>query len=289
MKGCFIRICSLPLVIGGIYLLLFLPYPHFLQEISSPTEEVVKTAVIAGLCLWFCILSFLDGKRYVSELAQLNRGHLKDGEETTVSGTIETKSPFLRSPFADQECIGYCYQGSCSVSRGGTGYKSRWTYYEGCALLSSIIRSPFGNVRILAEPDIELFHEVQLVKITNPLKRARNYLQSCVFEKKVTGPGEFKIDIRRGSPPETESIDFEEQTLKSGDRVLVCGIYSSQLGGIKPNPDSIIRPFHIIPDGETVLARKLRNRKISTVISFGLSLLTIAIYYFIFGTGMPIV
>ena len=51
---------------------------------------------------------------------------------------------------------------------------------------------------------------------------------------------------------------------------------------IEPDPDSIMRPLHIVPGGEASLARKIRSKRRGAVVSAALGLAVVAIYLLVF-------
>lgn len=282
MKGCLFRIVLLPFIAGVVYLLLLLRLPF--PSMVFPAEGAETAAVITGICVWFGLLSFLDIKRYKADLSMMNQGFLRDGERIIVSGVLNTDARLLKTPFSGKECIGYYYNVSrLTSSPGSTSGSSRWTYYEGCALVLASIKCTLGNMKILAEPDMELFHEVPAVRLADKIGQARNYLQTCSFKKEVSGLGDFRIDKKSGDPEALEKCDLDEKIIRQGERVVISGIYASEHGGIRAEPDSIMNPFHIIPEGEAVLKRKIRNRSIGIAVCFGIGSIAVIIYYLMFG------
>ncbi len=75
--------------------------------------------------------------------------------------------------------------------------------------------------------------------------------------------------------------------LRSGEKVHVAGIYSEAKQAIEPDPDSIMRPLHIVPGGDESLARKIRNKRRGAVVSAVLGMIVIAIYIFAFLLNTP--
>jgi len=276
-SGCLIRLLLLPLTIGALYPLLLLRHP--LPRIVFPATGAEATAVIAGLFLWFGLISFLDKRRCASELALINQGFLRDGARLVVSGSIEPQAPLLKAPFGKTECVGYHYKVKRLTRHAGSGSQ---TCHEGYALIPALIKHPLGNVKILAEPDLELFYEVPLVKSDHFAKQAIHYLQSCSFGKKVNGPGDFRVDKVIGEPKDLKECYFEEGIIRPEETVLLCGVCSSEKGGIK-DPDNIMAPFHLVPDGENVLRAKIRNRGMGIAISLGGGAFAIAVYFYWYG------
>lgn len=71
---------------------------------------------------------------------------------------------------------------------------------------------------------------------------------------------------------------MQEKIIWEGETVLVAGVYSAEEGGIAPDPDDIMRPFHIVPDGEAVLRRKARNRRAGILVCTGVAAAIIGCY-----------
>lgn len=282
MTGCLIRLLLLPLTVIVIYPLLLLrqPFPTFI----FPAEGAEATAVIAGLFIWFAIISYRDVRRYAADCALLNKSLLRDGEKTIVSGSFEPRAPLLTAPFSGKECIGYHYKVTHLTSSAGSG-PTRSTDYEGYALVPAVIRSPPGDIKILAESDKELFYEVPLVNLESERERAERYLLACSFGEEIKAPGNFRVDKKIGDPRAIEKCDLEEGVIEPGETVLAAGVYSSENEGITADPDSIMTPFHIVPGGEAALRRKTRNRFLSIAICLGLGCLTLAIYFLKFGNA----
>ncbi len=278
-SGCLIRLLLLPLIIGAIYPLLGLPLP--LSGIVFPLKAADAAAIVAGLSLWLIPLSFLDIRHFTSDLAMLNKGILKDGARIIVSGPITPQAPLLTAPFSKEECVAYKYTARC---RPCGAAQSQWTCYEGYALIPALIKSPLGKIKILAEPNLELFYELPMTDIVDEAKeQAKNYLHSCSFGKEVKGPGNFRVDKKLSKRNDLEDFlfEFKESVIQPDNSVMLSGIYSSEQGGLK-DPDNILIPYHIVPDGESILRKKLRNRILTIKVCLGLSASVIATYFFWF-------
>jgi len=275
-SGCLTRILLLPLTIGAVYPLLGLPLP--LSGIVFPLKGPDATAIVVGISLWFALLSFLDIRRYTSDLALINQGFLRDDEKIIVSGPIEPQAPLLKAPFSGKKCVAYHYNAQRPSRPGHMDF----TCYEGYALIPALIKHPLGNIKILAEPNLELFYEVPMADSVCEAEQAKKYLLSCSFGEDVKGLGNFRVDKKIGEPKDLERSKFKEGIIQSGDIVLLSGVYSSEQGGLK-DPDNIMTPFHIVPDGENILRKKIRNRGIGIAICLGLSAAAIAVYFLWFG------
>ena len=296
MSGCFLRIALLPMIVAGFYLLFSFRPP--LPTLVFPAEGAEVAAVIAGIFTWFGVMSWLDKRQITSELVKARSWELKDGERAVVSGNIKARAPLLRAPFSAEECVSYWYNVSHYMSGIGSKSGSWWTDYAGFALIPSVVQGSKRTVHILAHPDKELFHEAPSRQLSGDEEwsRAEEYLNKTDFGEKSTGlvgdtrtrqtndgPGSFREDKCVGKPPQNlRDCRLKETAIKEGETVLISGVYSAEQNGILPDPDSIMRPFHIVVGGEASLRRKIRNRIIGIIVSTGLTICVAAIYYLFF-------
>jgi hypothetical protein len=87
--------------------------------------------------------------------------------------------------------------------------------------------------------------------------------------------GEPRQDLQEHKPPEGSARQMEgrltlkEKTILEGDEVLVAGTYSAENEGIAPDPDSIMKPFHIVVGGASAPRQKMKSRVAGIVISLG--------------------
>lgn len=276
MRGCLLRLFLLPLIIALLYPLFCLRQP--LPTFVFLAEGAEVAAVIAGLFLWFAVQSLMDIRRFSESHVMVNQTILRDGERAVVSGRLASEASPLKAPFSGQECVGYHYEVS-HVTRGPKSKIMRWIDYEGYALIPTILKSSLGDLKILSESDKELFYEIPFVTLENDSEQFGSYLNKIDFAENVSGPGDFRVDKMIGSPPDLDTCTFKEKLIKSDDTVLAEGVYSSDQGGITPDPDRIIRPFHLIPGGEAGLRKKIRSRRISAVVGAGLGCATFVIYF----------
>jgi hypothetical protein len=268
---------------GMLYILLSLrdPLPTFVFL----TESAEAAAVISGIFMWFAVLSVLDIRRFTSDLGRINKGSLLNDEHLIVSGSFKPMTDLLlRAPFSGRECVGYYYE-ITHTTRGPKSRITKWTDYEGYALIPAVIESPLGSLKVLAEPNKELFYEVPFVKPNINWQDVETFLKTRDFGENVKGPGDFSVHKKSGDSPDLTKCDFDEKFIQSGETVLAEGIYRSDKMGIAPDPNSIMRPFHLVPGGENTLEKKKRNRITGAAVSTGLCCVTIAIYFFFLAKG----
>jgi hypothetical protein len=276
MKGCLLRFVLLAVVVGVLYPLLALRSP--LPTLELMAEGVGAAAIVTGFLVWLAILSMLDVRQARADLRMLNQPP-RDGERLVASGTLDAIGPQLEAPLSGDECAGYHCVVRCRA-RHTTESSSWWPYYEGYALTPSQLVTPSGSFKILAEPDKELFHEVPEVALPDALERARSYVSTTEFgTKEQTGPGGFRVDEPIREAKDLDDARFYERTLKAGEPVLAVGVYSSTEIGIRPHPDGVMHPFHLVPGGEGALRNKVRSRLKTGAISLALALVVVGVYF----------
>jgi hypothetical protein len=298
MKGCLLRLALLPLIVAAVYVLLSIrePFPTFV----FPAEDAEVGAPVAGFFFWFAALYLLDARAARANLALLPQAlthGLRDGDKAVVYGVLEARGPLLEAPFTGEKCVGYEYK----VSHRHPQLKGPQVDYHGHALTASALRGPMGSFSILAPADKEVFYEVpfELLRTDEAFARAESYLQSADFgepgglfrdvsrRETVEGPGSFRMDVKSGTQTELRSCHLEQKLLRPGDEVSVAGVYSEQERGVAPSPESIMKPFHIVPGGEAALARKIRSKRIGAIVCALLGLTIAAVYFLVVVPNLP--
>lgn len=295
MKGCLLRFLFLPLIIAVLYVVFSLraPFPTFV----FPAEGAEIPAFVSGILLWFALISWLDARQIASSLDAARSWSVTDGF-TTIAGRIAAEGPPLEAPLSGEECLAYLYRVK-RYSPGSGGMTARWwDVYEGYAMTPSILRGQVRSARILAAPSTELFHEVPARQLDGDesFSRAEAYIDATDFGEKPPGrlattrrkeqhrgPGDFRVDL--AVDDESTGIRdcrLEERIIRAGDEILVAGVYSAEHGGIEPDPDQIMRPYHLVSGGEAPLRRKIRNRRKGMAVTVVLALIVAAIYYLAF-------
>ncbi len=299
MKGCLLRLMVLPVMVAAMYVLLSLrePWPTFV----FPAEGAEVASPVAGFLLWFAVLFLLDARRVDAERRLARRAleqGVRDGERLVAWGTLETAGPPLKAPFSGQDCVGYLY----TITHRNPQMKGPQTDAHGFALAPCTITGPLGSLKVLAACNAELFHEVSTTRLPadDAYERAARFLKETDFgapsglfgdvarKEVVNGPGDFRHDVLAGGGPKDLRVcSLTEQVLSPGDDVHATGVYAETTRGIAPDPDDIMRPFHLTPGGEAALQRKGRNKRIGAVVCAGLSLVVVAVYLLVFVQGNP--
>jgi hypothetical protein len=279
-------------MIAGFYVLLCLRQPFPTLLLFADGAEVA--APISGFFMWFAALFVLYARQNEKDLALLKKRTLMDGERALVCGEVKPLGPLLTAPFSGKECVGYYYTVSHQTSHGK--HSTKWIDYEGYALTPFVIRSPLGDVRILAEADKELFYELPHEDLGDAYEWAIAYLGTADFgetvtsvldgksrtRKTVNGPGDFRVDISIGDPPrDPRTCNLEEKIIRPWETVYMVGFYSEEQSGLIADPNITNTPFHIVRGGEKTLRRKTPLRLIGAAVCAGISLSVVAFYFLV--------
>ena len=270
MARCLIRVLMIPVCMVVMAVLFWIWHPdddlslwYYLNAGGG------MLGIFSGVFVWFIWMSILDMRRLIRLGGQLHHPDFTDGSPCVISGPLQAQGGHLEAPFSGQQCCGYHYR--VRRRRGDSSY----TEYEGCALTPSVIRSPFGDIPILAAPAKELFYQLKLNTYGRKLSekdqevhsRAKTYLDNTDFGTTEHGPGHFRVDEKKGKETvPLEDCHFEEKVAVERDEYLLSGVYSADPHGIRPDPDTIFNPFNLISDGVAGLNKRLRNRWIGNII-----------------------
>lgn len=299
MKGCLLRL-ALYLPILAVFILLFSIRPPFPTVVLNPEAEGMALAPVAALFFWFATLYLLDARRARADLeaarTALGRG-LRDGESAVVFGSVEGRGPLLEAPFTGERCVGYHYV----VEHNAGGKRGMVTDYEGYALAPFAIQGPLGALGVAVPAGKEVFYEIPFQTLAGDaaFTHAARYLETTDFgppgglfgdlsrREAADGPGSFRMDLSSSTGRELRSCTLRQKVLRPGDEVHVAGVYSEAGQAIAPDPDGIMRPLHVVPGGESSLARKVRSKQRGAVVCAALGLVVVAVYVFGFLLRRP--
>lgn len=299
MKGCLLRL-ALYLPILAVFVLLFSIRAPFPTLVLNPEAEGLALAPVAALFFWFATLYLLDARRARADLdaarAALGRG-LRDGESAVVLGIVEECGPLLEAPFTGERCVGYHYV----VEHNAGGKRGTVTDFEGYALAPFVVQGPLGSLAVLVPPGKEIFYEIPFQTLTGDaaFAHAERYLGATDLgppgglfgnlsrRETADGPGSFRMDLSSNTGRELGSCTLRQKVLRPGDEVHVAGVFSEAQQAIEPDPDSIMRPLHVVPGGEASLARKVRSKQRGAAVCAALGLVVVAIYVFGFLLRKP--
>lgn len=301
MKGC-ARSLALALLVyagsaAGIALLLYglFDLPHALIGLIS---------LVAGVFVWVGVtligaIPAVFGER-ASIRACLRGERPVDGRQVGLVGTISTSNPLLRAPLTGTRCLAYKY---AILMREKTGrVRNMTTVVEGIALVPSSIATPCGNFKLLAVPILEtggrIFTGDPAIRETT-LRNAAELMRTTRFEapgKVVRGTLERRLTDDDGAfqwdqnysleALPLDECQFQEDVIKSGEKVYVHGLYSEQRGGLVPQPNWSKDTRIITGNIDEVtrkLGRRIRNYTLGGVIFCGIGAGIVA--YFLHEAG----
>jgi hypothetical protein len=249
----------------------------FLRAVyGHPPSKTLGVSLLTAL--FACIaLGLLFGiAKPVRERAALRRclagKRPSEGERAGIAGTIEpaASGETLRAPFSGVDSLAYRYE-IYEMRRIGKS-SSKVTYFEGVALVPSVVTSAAGRFPLLAvptfdfgaeevEPGKALFHWTEHAKAApfepDPKKRT--------LEKEWTDDdGRYRCEKRWPMPADApiEACRFRETLVRPGEKVYVVGRYSEAKGGIVPDPNWARDTRLMKGDGDAVF-RQL-GRRIAT-------------------------
>ncbi len=247
-------------MLGGV---LYLLNQHYAL---APAKSLGATVVVS-LLAWIGLGLLVGIRQPVRERAAL-AGCLAgrrpaDGERTGIAGTIDAAGELLRSPLTGTACLAYRYEIYLYVGHGRR--RTRAVYFEGVALVPSVVSTPAGSFRLLAVPEFDFGRED--VDAQRALFHWSEHVKTATFEtpeaarktlaKQWTDDdGAYRSEKRHPTDGEVplEECKYHEDLIRKGDPVYVVGRFSESRGGIVPDanwanvtrimkgdPDAILR------------------------------------------------
>lgn len=288
MKGC-ARSFALTLMVyvasaAGIAWLLY-------ERFDLPLDRMWHVSLGAGVFVWVG-LTLIGGVPEVFRERGSIRACLRgqrpvDGRQVGLVGTITTSSPLLRAPLSGTQCLAYKYA-ILMLEKSGKN-RSVVTLVEGIAIVPSAIATPCGSFKLLAVPTLEtgggmFTHDAAIRETT--IRNAAELLRTARFEapgkvvrgtleKRLTDDdGAFQCDQNHTTQAiPLDECRFQEDVVKSGEKVYVYGLYSEQRGGLVPHPNWSKDTRILTGDIDEVtrkLGRKIRNYTLGGVLFCGI-------------------
>lgn len=296
-QGCGLRILLLIAMMAGFYLLLCLRLPFPRLVLLAKGAEVAGP--ISGLFMWCAALYLLYARQNEKDLALLARG-LQHGERALVIGSVKPEGPLLTAPFSGETCVGYHYR--AIRFRGSGKSKAVWSDWEGYALAPCAIRSALGDVRVLANPDKDLFSGLPDSTLADTAyERAGAYLKATDFGemregiagsfselRTVKGPGDFRVDTRlKDVAEDLRQCRLREKIIRPGATVHMVGIYTGPDNGLVMDPHIMNTPFRIMPGSEETLRSKTLTRLRVAAVCATVSLAIVMYYFLLYAPSHP--
>ena len=280
------------LLVGfAIYLGVLYGYYAFIHRyIEFPGDIILSFLGSLFLFIgWGALCNIIQGSKDVAAVKDaIAHKPLKDGELTAAIGTIRAIGTPLVSPLTRKECVAY----DCEISREVRSNSSNTSNstdkrFTGFALTPSIVRSPRGDVRLLALVLMDEFEKVS----SYDFEAARTYVSNAKFEnmsgmkvfsvvskmKEIFNDddGSIRFDWKMTSEPLDVDIDeLYERVVPEGAQVCALGVYSAVKQGLVSKTAKTFSPIRLIPgDGPTVLKTLSSSNTFSVLIGLALFLL----------------
>ena len=181
MKGCarslLVQLAGFLAVVGGV--MAFLQFKH-----GMPPGKTLGASLAAGFFGWVglgLLVGILQAARERSALRDCLAGRRPaDGKRAGIAGTITASGELLRAPFSGSECLAYKYEIFQIVGSGRRSH--RYSYFEGIALVPSVITTPAGIFRLLAVPAFDF--RTDSISPERALGQWTEHVTSARFEPK---------------------------------------------------------------------------------------------------------
>jgi hypothetical protein len=160
-------------------------YYYWLDQTFEPPGSVIG-GIVAGFVVLCCIGALNNARLAWGVASQVAsaRGDLQlvDGRKVTVSGTIHPLGEPLIAPFSATPCV-ICEYDLASQKRlnPSTDNTNSGSDFTGFLMTPCVIKTLFGDVRLLGFPILEEFPELQSYGIV-AAGHAREFLKSREFE-----------------------------------------------------------------------------------------------------------
>ncbi|MEO8432127.1 MAG: hypothetical protein ABI592_11510 [Acidobacteriota bacterium] len=223
----------------------------FLQRryaLSPPGTLAIS--VFAGFFLFLCwsfLVAILQPVRERKSLRDGMAGHRPaDGQLAGVAGTIDAVGETVRAPLSGRDCVAWEYEIFRTERQGK--HLRKVTYFEGTALVPSVISTPAGDFRLLAVPEFDLPQEsFEPGPATRDIRRhiaaarieteqPRGTLKKRWTDDDGAYRREERLPVDLDQVPFAQCV-FRERSIRRGERVYAFGLFSEARGGIVPDPN----------------------------------------------------
>jgi hypothetical protein len=180
LRGCLLAL--------GLYAVLAVAYFYWLSAVFEPPATYMG-AGIAALLVWLCLGSLGNARTALRDWSLLTRSqhnpHPADGQLMALAGTIHPVRESLAAPFSRSECV-ICEYDLCDQARiaNTDREESAGSDYAGFLMVPCVVRSGFGEVKILGYPILEGFTE-SVCTGASAARNALEFLQSNSFEDRT--------------------------------------------------------------------------------------------------------
>lgn len=274
MKGCarslFVQLAGFLATVGAV---LFL----FDERFGLPPGKTLGASLFAGFFAWLGWTLLFGIAQPIQERSALRDclagKRPADGKRAGVAGTISAAGQAMRAPLSGADCLAYKYE--ISLTRGSGRSRHKAVYFEGIALVPSVITTTSGNYRLLAVPTFDFGGEA--IDRRKALRNWEEHVRTAQFEPESSrrtlekqwtdDDGAYHCEKRNKTSGEVplEECTFREDIITPGDRVYAVGLFSEARGGLVPHPNWARETRIMKGDAESVL-RQLKGRIVKYVI-----------------------
>lgn len=241
------------------------------QRYGLPPSKTLGVSIFAGFfafLTWSFLVAIFQPLRERSSVRDRLAGKRPvDGERTGFVGTIDAVGEGLRSPLSGKDCVAWKYEIYQILGGGGRMGARKATYFEGIALVPSVISTPSGSYRLLAVPTFDFGAEN--IEPASAARNASEHIRTARFEESrrtlekqwTDDDGAYQSEKRYPTESEVplEKCLFREDLIRRGEKVYAVGLFSEARGGIVPHPNWAKETRIMKGDGESVL-RQLGQR-----------------------------
>ncbi|HVT03195.1 MAG TPA: ankyrin repeat domain-containing protein [Thermoanaerobaculia bacterium] len=211
----------------------------------------------------------------------------RDGERIAVSGPIHPIGEPLLSPLSQTPCVAYEYElfhherrtktaGIQNFEDGGNQSKVVKDR-TGLALIPSVVRSSYGDVKLLGYPTLNGFpassndewreNAAQYLAKTQSEEDKITKAFSLVRELLTDDDGAIRKDWRLTDRTDFHQLELQEKVLEVGQVVTLIGPYSAEKNGIVQNLDLGQGGLRIIRGDHTAASASLRSGRVGGLIA----------------------
>jgi hypothetical protein len=180
LRGCLLALLLLAALGFGYY--------YWLDQTFEPPASWIA-GILAGFFVMCCLGALNNARTAWRDASQVSSAkqdlQLADGRLATISGTIHPVGEPLIAPFSATPCV-ICEYDIASQKRlsAGSDNENSGSDFAGFLMTPCLVRTPFGDVRLLGFPILEGFGEQRCDSVV-AAGMAREFMRSHEFEDRT--------------------------------------------------------------------------------------------------------
>ncbi len=228
----------------------------------------------------------------MAELRLVNGAKLgrrpRDNKLCAIMGTIKPIKETILTPLSAKPCLAYEYNMHHVSPKDGS---SKIFDFEGWAVTPSIVKTSFGEVKLLGMFDLKDYTRQQILNYGN----ANRYIQATSFKKSALKniksikkymdlflsiiSEKVGEDIQHSDKTEASGLIMEERCVVSESHVCAIGKYSAEHNGLIPDSTRGIR---LLPSNKHDISKDVK-RSMATHLIMALLFIGFALMILILG------